>query len=189
MRWFTSDLHAGHCNIVVYCGRPFVDVAAMNAAMFANWSAVVAPTDEVWVLGDVVLGPDWRELLHTIGALPGRKVLVPGNHDRAWHGHGAKHAKYLPDYRVAFDEILPAPVRLVIDGRDVRAAHLPYVDEERDRQDKYAKWRPADEGLPLLCGHVHERWQERGRQFNVGVDAREFAPVAETTIVEWLRSL
>ena len=47
-------------------------------------------------------------------------------------------------------------------------------------------WRPADEGLPLLCGHVHEKWQERERQFNVGVDVRGFAPVAETTIAEWL---
>lgn len=189
MRWFTSDLHAGHCNIIAYCRRPFADVEAMNVAMLDNWRAVVAPTDEVYVLGDVVLGPVWRELLYAISTLPGRKVLVPGNHDKCWHGHGAKHAKYLPDYRVAFDEILPAPVRLVIDGRDVRATHLPYVDEERERPDKYARWRPADEGLPLLCGHVHERWQERGRMFNVGVDARGFAPVAESVIVEWLRTV
>ncbi len=193
MRWFTSDLHIGHYtsetrNIITYCKRPFPDVPTMNEAILARWRATVAPDDEVWVLGDVVLGHDWRESLYAIAALPGRKVLVAGNHDKCWHGHGAKHARYVADYEVAFD-VRQGTQRLTIDGIECDVSHFPYVDEVRERPDKYAQWRPRDEGRPLLCGHVHEKWRRRGCEVNVGVDQWEFAPVAETTLAALLRAI
>ena len=159
----------------------------MNEAIFARWRATVAPDDEVWVLGDVVLGHDWRESLHAIAALPGRKVLVAGNHDRCWAGHGAKHSRYVADYAVAFD-VRQGTQRLTIDGIECDVSHFTYVDEARERPDKYAAWRPRDEGRPLLCGHVHEKWKRRGREVNVGCDQWEFAPVAETTLAALLRA-
>lgn len=32
LRWFTSDRHLGHTNLIGYCDRPFVEVAEMDAA-------------------------------------------------------------------------------------------------------------------------------------------------------------
>ena len=40
----------------------------------------------------------------------------------------------------------------------------------------------------LLCGHIHERWRQDGKQINVGVDAWRFAPVSDDTICEVIRS-
>lgn len=187
MRWFTSDLHISHANILAYCGRPFADVAAMNEEIFARWRAAVAPDDEVWVLGDVVLGPDWREALHAIARLPGRKVLVAGNHDRCWEGHGAKHAKYVSDYAVAF-EVRQGTQRLTIDGIECDVSHFPFIADEHEGADKYDASRPRDEGRPLLCGHIHEKWRQRGREVNVGVDQWDFSPVSETTLAALLRA-
>jgi calcineurin-like phosphoesterase family protein len=36
VRYFTSDLHLGHANIISYSSRPFGGVAQMNAALTAG---------------------------------------------------------------------------------------------------------------------------------------------------------
>ena len=55
-RFFTSDLHLDHTNVIAYCDRPFADVGQMNAALVAAWNTVVMADDEVWVLGDLAMG-------------------------------------------------------------------------------------------------------------------------------------
>lgn len=189
MRWYSSDLHLGHDNIVFLSKRPFADEAAMQSAIIERWRAVVAPDDEVWLLGDVAMRDDWRDHLRTIACLPGRKTLVAGNHDKCWIGYGNKSLRYLDDYRVAFENVLTGPVPINVDGIDCLASHFPYVDEARATPDKYAAHRPVDGGLPLVCGHVHEKWRRRGCMVNVGVDQWNFTPVAETTIAALLRAV
>jgi len=49
--------------------------------------------------------------------------------------------------------------------------------------DKYAMWRPQDDGHWLLCGHVHDKWKTMHKMINVGVDAWNFQPVSEVEIV------
>jgi calcineurin-like phosphoesterase family protein len=39
MRWFTSDLHLGHANIIRYCDRPFAAIEEMDAFLVAAWNA------------------------------------------------------------------------------------------------------------------------------------------------------
>lgn len=81
--WLTSDLHLFHANIIVYCGRPHESVEQMNQSIIDAWKSVVAPEDRVVVVGDLSagLGPRRDELQSIISDLPGRKVLVRGNHD------------------------------------------------------------------------------------------------------------
>lgn len=55
----------------------------MNEALLANWADTVGEDDEIWVLGDVAVGRI-AETPPPIASLPGRKHLVPGNHDRCW---------------------------------------------------------------------------------------------------------
>ncbi|MYB08786.1 MAG: hypothetical protein F4Y28_02245 [Acidimicrobiia bacterium] len=85
-RWYTSDHHFGHQNIIRYCDRPFPD--AMDKEMVARWNDVVADSDEVWILGDLVMGGKTQGLAYHVARLKGRKILVPGNHDRCWQGNG-----------------------------------------------------------------------------------------------------
>ena len=58
------------------------------------------------------------------------------------------------------------------------ACHFPYRGDSHDH-DRFVAHRPVDRGAWLLHGHVHERWQERDRMINVGVDAWDYRPVAE----------
>jgi calcineurin-like phosphoesterase family protein len=180
-RFFTSDLHFGHANIVTYSGRPFADVDAMNEGLVARWNAVVGDDDEVWILGDVALGPI-EASLSLVARLRGHKVLVPGNHDRCWPGHGQRAEPWVERYLAAgLAEIRPGPVGTVVAGVEVRCDHFPYVGDSHDH-DRYVEHRPVDEGHVILHGHVHGTWRAQGRQLNVGVDVWDYRPVAETTL-------
>lgn len=187
MRWFTADLHFGHANILRYCDRPFAGVDEMDDALIDEWNSVVATDDEVWVLGDVALGPI-AETLPKVARLHGRKVLLTGNHDRCWRHHGDRAAQWEPRYREAgFDAIAHDVVTFTLHGHEVRASHFPYHGDSHDH-DRFTAHRPTDTGGWLLHGHVHERWRQLGRQINVGVDAWAYRPVAEDEIVDLIEA-
>ncbi|WP_131747797.1 metallophosphoesterase family protein [Frankia sp. Cppng1_Ct_nod] len=185
--WYTADLHFGHTNILTYASRPWPDVEAMNAGLVKLWNAVVAPTDTVWVLGDVTLTPT---KLDPVADLNGRKILVAGNHDSCWSGH-RRHAGQASRYvEAGFADIHASGV--VRDHRIgnqlVTLAHFPYRGDHT-AQDRYADRRPQDDGRPLLCGHVHDAWQVHDRQINVGVDVWDWTPVSEKAVLALMETM
>lgn len=181
--FFTADQHFGHLNIIRYCDRPYRNVEEMDAALIANWNAVVGPLDTVHVLGDVAMGRR-QESLPLVAQLAGHKVLYPGNHDRCWYGHGGRALDKEQEYLDAgFDEIHQGPTTITVGGRQVLACHLPYRGDSGD-DDRFDEFRPVDEGAWLVHGHVHEKWRRQDHMINVGVDVWDFAPVSEETLAE-----
>jgi calcineurin-like phosphoesterase family protein len=179
--WFTADLHFGHANIINYSGRPFADVTAMNQALIERWNASIHPDDTVWVLGDVALGRI-DETLALVGELNGRKLLLAGNHDRCWAGHGRRSEGWTERYLAAgFVEVHQGQTHVKVGNHRVLACHFPYRGDSHDH-DRFVEQRPVDQGAWLLHGHVHERWRQRGRMINVGVDAWGYGPVDESTL-------
>ena len=179
--WFSADLHLGHRNIIHYANRPFTDVEAMNDCLVRLWNDTVGTDDTVWVLGDVALGRI-AETLPVVGRLAGRKVLVAGNHDRCWSGRGPRAEEWVRRYREAgFYEVHQGSVTLTVGTTEVLGCHFPYRGDSRD-EDRYLEHRPADHGLWLLHGHVHDRWRQQDRMINVGVDAWGLRPVNEEAL-------
>lgn len=80
--YLISDTHLNHNKIETYCDRPhdFTDL------IVHNWQVTVQPNDLVIHVGDVFIDkPEgWKKIFPT---LPGRKILIRGNHD--WH-HNCK---------------------------------------------------------------------------------------------------
>lgn len=187
-RFWTSDLHLGHTNIIRYCRRPFADVEKMNEGLIERWNDTVSGSDEVWVLGDFALGTI-ANTLPLARRLHGRKVLVTGNHDRCWEGGWHATATWVERYRDAgFDEILQGSVSVRLGTHDAVACHLPYKGDSHD-DDRFVAERPVDEGHVLLHGHVHDTWKINGRQINVGTDVWDYRPVSDDTILaEYVRS-
>ena len=186
-RFFTADLHLGHANIIGYCDRPYAGVDEMNEDLVERWNDTVTSGDEVWVLGDVAMGR-LDDSLRLIAGLAGTKVLVPGNHDRCWPGHGAPAAAWVDRYLDAgFARILPEQVDLTIGGQAATACHFPFHGDSHDDA-RFASHRPVDDGRVLLHGHVHTRWRVEGRQVNVGCDVWDFRPVTEEAILVALRA-
>ena len=190
-RFWTSDLHLGHVNIIRYCHRPFADVDDMNEGLIQRWNETVAATDEVWVLGDFALG----QIAHTLPMahrLNGRKVLVTGNHDRCWGAGWHSTKRWVERYHDAgFDHVLQGAVPIRLGPYDALACHLPYQGDSHD-DDRFVAQRPVDHGQVLLHGHVHDTWKINGRQINVGTDVWDYRPVSDDTILEeylWSGSL
>ena len=80
--WIWSDLHLHHRNIIRYCRRPFASREEMDEALIGAWRETVAPADTVVCVGDVALqGSVGQRRRQRLAEMPGRKLLVLGNHD------------------------------------------------------------------------------------------------------------
>jgi len=152
MPFFTADTHFGHAGARALYRRPFATVAEMDAAMAARWNATVGPDDDVWHLGDfAVRHPDPGAVL---SALNGRKHLITGNND-------PPAVAGLPGWA----SVQPY-MELQVDGTALVLCHYAF-----------RTWRGMAKGALNLHGHSHGRLRPMTRQFDVGVDARDFRPI------------
>jgi calcineurin-like phosphoesterase family protein len=167
----------------------------MNEALIWRWNSRVTPEDTVYVLGDVCMGKIDTSLA-LISRLQGEKILLAGNHDRCWNGHGHKSSDWISRYRDAGFLCVysgsTASMRICLSlepYHDARISHFPYRSDLR-AVEPYARHRehhPLDMGDWLLHGHVHGLWRQRGRMINVGVDAWNGYPISEGVILHMMR--
>jgi calcineurin-like phosphoesterase family protein len=78
--WVFADHHFGHKNIRKLCGRP----EDHHDLMVRAWQAYVQPDDVVLHLGDLSYKADPGWLGNVLAGLPGRKIMILGNHDKPW---------------------------------------------------------------------------------------------------------
>lgn len=162
--WFTSDPHYSHLNIIKYCERPYKSIEEMDEALIANYNALVMPGDKVFLLGDVMMGPNLKERMTALRQrLNGNITVILGNHDRS--------RKFMLD--CGFDEVLKE-IDTTIDGKRVFMRHHP---PERPVANPYDI---------ILTGHVHEKWAQKGKLINVGVDVRNYRPISWESLVALL---
>jgi calcineurin-like phosphoesterase family protein len=203
MRWFTSDLHVGHLNIIPFCSRPFEttviehfalgdaevtvpDVPGMNQALLDNYNDTVDPTDEVWFVGDVVMGT-FKDNIEFMRRFHGNKFLVPGNHDRC-HKMLPKWAKWQPFYEDVGFTVLNSQEIIELGGQSVKVCHFPYRGDSH-HDDRFSGLRPDDEGDWLIHGHTHSSGQvdRAQRMLHVGVDAWDYRPVSDDQLISLMR--
>lgn len=184
MRYFTSDTHFGHTNIIKYCNRPFADAGEMDRALIENWNAIVKPEDTVYHMGDVAFtSPD--RATHILSNLNGYKILTLGNHDR----NGIKMKGW------GFDEVHQQLQIELEGGIKANLSHYPYKGTPDDHhKNKFETKNLKDDGALLICGHVHVSWKSRPGQYknhmiNVGVDMWDYKPVSETQLLEYYKTL
>lgn len=188
--WFGSDHHFGHKNIIPYCNRPFESTEEMDEMLIQWHNELVKPNDIFYQLGDLALGR-FEDSIKKAARLQGMKLLVPGNHDRVWSTEKeSRQERFRPMYEEAGFDILSEQFVVDLDLAGEVAVLLSHLPSEGDSQkeERYADMRP-ETGLPILCGHVHDEWTTKGRNFNVGVDVHDFRPVHLDEVLAWIDSL
>ena len=95
MKFYISDLHFSHKNILSFDNRPFFTVAEMNEAIINNWNSVVSINDEVYILGDMFWNNN--DIDSILPRLKGRLYLIKGNHDRV-NAEMNKRFVWIKDY-------------------------------------------------------------------------------------------
>lgn len=164
---FTADTHFGHSNIIGYCKRPFGSVAEMDAALIANWNAVVREHDDVWHLGDFAISGGATADAY-LSRLNGRKHLIWGNHD----SKGARAASGWTSSQ-PMAEISVGARRVVLLHYGMRV------------------WPKCHHGSLHLYGHSHGTLPGDSQSCDVGVDvpAWGYRPVSLAEIERHLRTL
>jgi calcineurin-like phosphoesterase family protein len=179
MRFFTSDHHYYHKNVILYCGRPYNSVEEMNVDLINKWNSVVSPGDEVYYLGDFSLS---AKALPIVSQLSGKKILIAGNHDLCWKGRKGYEKKAELYREAGFHVVLHLPDEIVIHGERVLLWHLPYLTEDNP-DERYKEFRIFNNGQWLLHGHSHGyRFVKNKNMIDVGVDCWNGFPVSETEI-------
>lgn len=177
-KFFTSDLHFGHANVIKYCNRPYRTAEEMDEDLISKWNSVVSPQDEVYHLGDFAFLKDEKIKL-IVPRLNGKIHGIWGNHDK---GKNLVGAGFVSMYQTA-------ELRLAKDIT-VKMCHFPYQGDHDD-YDRYPHLRPKkeDDGKWLLCGHIHEKWKVRHdmQMINVGTDVWGYKPVSADTIIDIIR--
>lgn len=85
--FITSDLHLGHKAIIQYCNRPFdfteQGIEESDDFLLAQYRDTVKENDMVIFLGNLTFKKNHKgqKMTEIITKLPGRKVLIKGNHD------------------------------------------------------------------------------------------------------------
>lgn len=173
--FFTSDHHFGHRNIIDYCNRPFKVIKDMDEFMIKRWNEVVGPNDTVYHLGDFCLGSP-AQCGTILEQLNGKKVLIRGNHDSC--------SRTAYRQRVGFLEVY-----LCLEVHGMKLCHFPATGDDERHGDKHFDKRPSlKDGEWLLCGHVHDIWKFKGRQFNVGVDVHDYYPLSLEQVLKQIEA-
>jgi calcineurin-like phosphoesterase family protein len=155
---FTSDTHFGDHRLLNIGCRPFASVAEMDEALVANWNRAVAPSDEVWHLGDVARRA--AEVPALLERLHGTIHLIRGNNDPPGTVSAAGWAS-VADY-----------AEITVEGVSLVLCHYPF-----------RSWNGQGRRALNLHGHSHGRLKPMLRQYDVGVDARGFRPVTLAELV------
>ncbi len=128
MLYLITDTHIGHKGIIKMQDRP----NNFERMIFANWKNMVKANDTVIHLGDIAWGED---NLKKVMKLPGRKVLVKGNHDK----------KSLLGYMEDGFSLAANEIRMSLEGVDVLFTHRPATNREF---------------MINIHGHVHSLFRE-----------------------------
>lgn len=189
--FFTSDWHVGHANVLVFDKRPFKDLDHMHRVLINNYNATVGAEDICYFLGDMGMGKS-DILPKVVSELHGMKVLILGNHDK-----GASAMR-----RMGFDVVLNMAA-IEVCGQMVTMTHCPLRGVWREdvgemkgstsgenwhKENKHVMFSIEDFGQFHLHGHTHKGPEERilGRQWDVGVRANNYRPVAMPAIESWV---
>lgn len=166
--FLSSDLHFNHNKEFVYATRGCESTQHMNQVILDTFNETVAPTDDLWLLGDLFMGSaaDAKPLLEQI---PGKVHVILGNHDTK--------------ARIALYESLGWDCKwadvINVAKQTFYLSHHPMLLSNFDAP--YGPWN--------LHGHTHssEIFSELPRCFHVGVDAHDCRPIEIHEIISKIK--
>ena len=169
--WLTSDWHFGHDREFIWKARGFASVEDMNEHIIAAHNAVVKPDDDVYVLGDLMLG-DSEKGIECIKRMNGKLHIVWGNHDT--DSRKAKYAE-LPNV-VECNHVIVLKYK----KHHFYMSHYPTLTGNLEKES-------LTQMTLNLFGHTHQQtnfYMDMPYLYHVGVDSHKCFPVSLDDIIE-----
>ena len=169
--YLTSDLHFGHDREFIWKVRGYNSVEHMNTRQVEKWNAIVDSDDDVYVLGDIMLGT--TDNIRYVSQLNGRLHIVFGNHDTTTRENLYKE---LPNVV----EIAEIGIRLNYKKYHFVLTHYPMFTGNLEKE--------SLKQMSLnLYGHTHQItnfYNDMPFMYHVGVDSHNGYPVLIDDIID-----
>lgn len=169
--WFTSDLHFGHDKEFLWGPRGFSSSKENDETIIERFNSVVSDEDEVYILGDLMLG-DNEYGKSCVNRLKGHIHVILGNHDT-----NARVNEYMGMTKI--ESIQFADMRKY--GKcHFYLSHYPVLAANYDD-------KPYHQHVISLFGHTHQQekfYDNNPYMYHVGVDSHNCYPVEIDTIIE-----
>ena len=176
--WLTSDLHLGHDRDFIWGPRGFNSVEEHDETIIKNWNELVSPDDEVWCLGDLMLGDNYTGC-QKLNQLAGTIYILAGNHDTSTRVQ--MYANLRPT-------ILTMGLAYILKYQGYRfyLSHYPTIVGNYDAD------KPLKQRVIGLCGHSHVQDPfydaDKGLIFHVELDTNNNKPWLLDDIIEDIKS-
>lgn len=176
--WLTSDLHLGHDKDFIWSPRGFNSVEEHDQAIIKNWNSLVSWDDEVWVLGDLILG-DSEAGCRKLNQLNGNIRIIYGNHDSATR---------IQMYANIRPTILGMGLAYILkyQGYNFYLSHYPTICTNGDSN------KPLKRQVIGICGHSHTKNKfqdmDKGLIYHVELDAHDNKPILLDDIIEDIKN-
>lgn len=172
--YLTSDLHFGHDREFIWKARGFNSIWEMNDAYVKRWNELITEDDDVYVLGDLMLGVP--ENIKYIKQLHGKIHVVLGNHDT-----NARQQMYSECWNVVEVEWA---IMLTYKKYHFFLTHFPCMTGNLEHE--YLRQMTLN-----LFGHTHQTtnfYEDRPYMYHVGVDSHDGRPVLIDDIIEEMKA-
>jgi calcineurin-like phosphoesterase family protein len=169
--FLTSDLHFGHDREFVWKVRGYDSVQAMNLMQVQKWNETVEDDDDIYVLGDLMLGS--TNGIEFIKQLRGKLHIVLGNHDTATR---EKMYRELPNVV----EVAEVGLRLKHNKHHFIMTHYPMMTGNLEKES-------LKQMTLNLYGHTHQLtnfFNDMPFMYHVGVDSHNGYPVLLDDVIE-----
>ena len=148
----------------------------MNEEIIKRHNEVIAPEDELYILGDLIMGYNLEGGLDLVSRINGRKTVIAGNHDTERRKEG---------YRSIGIKVLDA---LTFPKERIFLCHFPVLAGNYDDAG-----RPIRKLIKSFAGHYHtkDKFIDMKRNilcYHVEVDAHNCYPVSLETALEDIRN-
>lgn len=164
MIYFTSDWHFNHDKDFIWKKRGYNSVEEMNDDLINKICSTLDEGDELWVLGDLVMG-DIDRAAAVLSRIPYSVHFLVGNHDTLRRINLYDSLGWINHERAI----------QVTDGNwDFYLSHYPTVTMNYDDVKKHHP-------LINLHGHTHYQnkfYNDNPYMYNVGVDSQDGYPVS-----------
>lgn len=164
MIYFTSDWHFNHDKDFIWKKRGYNSVEEMNDDLINKICSTLDEGDELWVLGDLVMG-DIDKAAAVLSRIPYSVHFLVGNHDTLRRVNLYDSLGWVNHERAI----------QVTDGNwDFYLSHYPTVTMNYDDVKKHHP-------LINLHGHTHYQnkfYNDNPYMYNVGVDSQNGYPVS-----------
>ena len=171
----TSALHFGHNQAFIWGARGFKSIEEHDAEIIKRWNEVVTAEDDVYILGDLMLG-DNAHGIYCLSQLNGKLHILTGNHCTS-----ARQKLYHTLENMV--EFCGCATTIKYQKKQLYLSHYPTITSNMEANPHQAVFN--------LYGHTHQTTNFYNGQpfmYHVGVDSHNCYPVLLDDVITEIKN-